>query len=334
MSDSFVLPWTGCVHAGQPRLPVFHSPSTILPALEPAHHLHGKIAAVRSAGGSMAAALEWLFRSRLRVVLIVVGVLVLLDVGRSLYARLAYAEPTERWQPDPKVYADIKWPPGADLPVSTPAGARVYAQHCAVCHGPDGRGNGPAAPSLIPRPRDFTLGLFKFKSTPHGQPPTDDDLKQIVASGLPASAMPYFRDLLSDSEIDAVIAQVKQFSSAFSGAPPQGIVVPPRPAKTAASVERGRALYIAQDCVGCHGPDGRKGGFLVDSSTNHPTPIRDLSAPWTFRGGSDPNQIWLRLTTGVGNSMPTYAYGLTPGQRWDLVSYVQSLARVAPWQPG
>lgn len=32
--------------------------------------------------------------------------------------------------------------------------------------------------------------------------------------------------------------------------------------------------------------------------------------------------------------MPTYAYGLTPGQRWDLVSYVQSLARVPPWQPG
>ena len=95
-------------------------------------------------------------------------------------------------------------------------------------------------------------------------------------------------------------------------------------ATTPASVERGRALYIAEDCGGCHGPDGRKGGFLVDSSTNHPAPIRDLSAPWTFRGGSDPNLIWLRLTTGIGNSMPTYAYGLTPGQRSDFVNYVQS----------
>src|SRR5436853_7322791 len=94
----------------------FPQPKHDLPALEAVNHLHGKIAAVRSAGGSMAAALEWLFRSRLRVVLIVVGVLVLLDVGRSLYARLAYAEATERWQPDPSVYADIKWPPGADLP--------------------------------------------------------------------------------------------------------------------------------------------------------------------------------------------------------------------------
>src|SRR5712691_3621560 len=194
-----------------------------------------------------------LLASRRRVFFAALGLLLVLDVGRSILGRLGYAHPTATWQPDPAVYADLTWPPGADLAADVPLGRRVYAQRCAVCHGPDGRGNGPAAPSLIPRPRDFTLGLFKFKSTPHGQPPTDDDLKQIVASGLPASAMPYFRDLLSESEIRAVVAQVKQFSSAFSGAPPQGIVVPPRPAKTAASVERGRALYIAQDCVGCHG---------------------------------------------------------------------------------
>ncbi len=271
---------------------------------------------------------------RSHVVLTTLALLLALDLGRSINARVDYAASVSVWQNSSADYADLGWPPGADLPAATPLGLRVYAQRCAVCHGPDGRGNGPAAPSLIPRPRDFTLGLFKFKSTAHGQPPTDDDLKLIVANGLSASAMPYFRDLLNDSEIDAVVAQVKQFSKAFSGASPERIVVPPRPATTAASVERGRALYIDEDCGGCHGPDGRKGGFLVDSSTNHPTPIRDLSASWTFRGGSDPNQIWLRLTTGIGNSMPTYAYGLTPGQRWDLVSYVESLARVPPWQPG
>jgi mono/diheme cytochrome c family protein len=271
---------------------------------------------------------------RSHIALTTIALLLALDLGRSINSRVGYAAPVSVWKNSSADYADLTWPPGADLPANAPLGLRVYARRCAVCHGPDGRGNGPAAPSLIPRPRDFTLGLFKFKSTPQGQPPTDTDLKQIVANGLPASAMPYFRDLLSDSEIDAVVAQIKQFSKAFSGASPKAIVIPPRPATTAAGVERGRALFIAKDCGGCHGPDGRKGGFLVDSSTNHPTPVRDLSAPWTFRGGSDPKQIWLRLTTGIGNSMPTYAYGLTPSQRWDLVSYVQSLARVPPWQPG
>src|ERR1700694_4681385 len=159
--------------------------------------------------------------ARRRVIFVSIALLALLDLGRSIFARVGYARPLSVWQPDPRVYADLTWPPGADLPANTPPGQRIYARRCAVCHGPNGRGNGPAAPSLIPRPRDFTLGLFKYKSTPHGQPPTDDDLKQIVARGLPASAMPYFRDLLSESEIDAVVAQVKQFSKAFSGALPQ-----------------------------------------------------------------------------------------------------------------
>ena len=144
---------------------------------------------------------------RSHIALTTITLLLVLDLGRSINARVGYATPISEWRPIPSDYADLTWPPGADLPPNIPLGARVFARRCAVCHGPDGRGNGPAAPSLIPRPRDFTLGLFKFKSTPHGQPPTDDDLKQIVASGLPASAMPYFRDLLGESEIDAVVAQ-------------------------------------------------------------------------------------------------------------------------------
>jgi mono/diheme cytochrome c family protein len=269
---------------------------------------------------------------RRRVALITIALLLLLDLGRSMNARIGYSTPTEVWQPDPAAYADLTWPSGADLAPDSPVGQRVYAQRCAICHGPDGRGNGPAAPSMIPRPRDFTLGLFKYKSTPAGQPPTSEDLVRIVSDGLPASAMPYFRDLLSDNEIRAVVAYVKQFSPVFKGASPRPIDIPPRPPRTAASIERGRELYVVQDCVGCHGPNGQKGGFLADDR-NYPTRIRDLSAPWTFHSGSDPSQVWLRLTTGLaGTDMRSYAYGLTADQRWDLVSYVESLARVAPWQ--
>ena len=271
--------------------------------------------------------------TRSRVVSVSIALLLLLDVGRSINARVGYAKPAELWQPDPAAYADLTWPPGADVPADRPLGARVYAKHCAVCHGPDGRGNGPAAPSMIPRPRDFTLGLFKYKSTPPGEPPTDADLEHVVSDGLAASAMPYFKDLLSEAEIRAVAAQVKSFSMAFQGAA-HPIDVPPRPPASPASVERGRAIYLSQGCVGCHGVDGAKGGYLQDAR-NYPVPVRDLSAPWTFRGGSDGAQVWLRLTTGLaGSSMPSLASALTPGERWDVVSYVESLARVAPWAPG
>src|SRR5881296_2678220 len=122
---------------------------------------------------------------RARLLLLAGVVLVALDLGRSYYARVGYAQPSEVWQPNPALYADLSWPPGADIGSDRPLGERVYARRCAVCHGPDGRGNGPAAPSMIPRPRDFTLGQFKYKSTAAGQPPTEADLMHVVATGLP-----------------------------------------------------------------------------------------------------------------------------------------------------
>jgi hypothetical protein len=56
--------------------------------------------------------------SRWRVVMIAVALLLMLDVGRSVYARLGHARPTELWQPAPEVYADLAWPPGSDVPAS------------------------------------------------------------------------------------------------------------------------------------------------------------------------------------------------------------------------
>jgi cytochrome c553 len=157
-----------------------------------------------------------LLGSRLGVILIFGVVLLALDVGRSIWARVALEVPTTEFRPDPAHYADLTWPPGADLRQDASLGARVLAQRCAVCHGPDGKGNGPAAPSMLPRPRDFSLGVFKYKSSAAGEPPTDEDLLRTVRDGLPASAMPYFADLLSAEELAAVVQQIKLFSTSFS----------------------------------------------------------------------------------------------------------------------
>src|SRR2546430_8550968 len=74
----------------------------------------------------------------------------------------------------------------------------VYNHACAWCHGKDGRGDGPAAFSinkyLSPRPRDFTRGQVKLRSTPSGQLPTDDDLLRTLERGIPGY-MPSFGGL-------------------------------------------------------------------------------------------------------------------------------------------
>jgi mono/diheme cytochrome c family protein len=270
--------------------------------------------------------------SRARVVLITAIVVLALDIGRSYYARVGYEHPSEIWQPDRANFADLTWPPGADVRPDEPIGRLVFARRCAVCHGPDGRGNGPAASSMIPRPRDFTQGLFKYKSTIRSEPPTDDDLRRVVERGLQASAMPSFQDLLSDAEIGAVVDEVKRL--AVISAPSLAVAVVPRIPPDDASIGRGRALYLRLECGGCHGPDGRKTGFMQDAK-NHPVPLRDLTAPWTFRGGSNPEDIWLRLTTGLaGSSMPAYVDAATASERWDLANYLASIARVPPWLPG
>jgi len=271
--------------------------------------------------------------SRGRIALLTLALLVLLDLGRSVYARVGYARPVQVWQPNPAVYADMTWPPGADLPPNVPLGRRVYAQRCAVCHGPDGRGNGPAAPSMIPRPRDFTRGEFKYRSTGPNQLPTDHDLRRVVRDGLRASAMPYWRGVLSDDEIRAVVAYVKVFSPAFGRTQPLPMVVPPRVAPSPTSLARGRALY-QQRCETCHGQDGRAWTLLQDAK-RYPVIARDLTAPWTFRGGSEPEQLWLRLTNGLPpGPMPSFASVTTPEERWDIVNYVLSLARMPPWASG
>jgi mono/diheme cytochrome c family protein len=87
----------------------------------------------------------------------------------------------------------------------------LYRQHCAHCHGISGDGRGPTAPYLNPYPRDYRMGVFKFKSTAKGARPTHDDLKRILVNGIPGTAMPSFK-LLAESEQEALIDYVKYLS--------------------------------------------------------------------------------------------------------------------------
>lgn len=46
---------------------------------------------------------------------------------------------------------------------SNQQGKELYKHRCAACHGEQGMGDGPAAELMYPKPRDFSLGLFKYK---------------------------------------------------------------------------------------------------------------------------------------------------------------------------
>ena len=88
--------------------------------------------------------------------------------------------------------------------VTVELGKAVYEKRCLGCHGEKGAGDGPAASRFKPVPRDFTKGLFKYKTTPHGSPPTDDDLIRTVTEGLPGTGMPAWKSIIKENQIRSV----------------------------------------------------------------------------------------------------------------------------------
>src|SRR5215471_1297842 len=107
--------------------------------------------------------------------------------------------------------------------VASASGKAIYEQRCVECHGADGRGNGAAAPVLLPRPRDFAAAQFKLRTTETGSLPTDDDLIRTITYGIPGTSMPGWQKFLSTADITAVANYIKTFSPRFAAERPQSI---------------------------------------------------------------------------------------------------------------
>lgn len=214
------------------------------------------------------------------------------------------------------------------------AGKKVYDRWCWFCHGSGGAGDGPAADYMNPRPRDFTTGVYKLRTTESGGLPTDEDLFRTISRGIPGTAMPAWEGYLTETERWQVIFYIKRFSEDFSDPEldPYKIMVkvnsnvPLSPE----SVARGEEVYKKAKCWECHGERGKGDGpsaieGLKDDWGFLIRPF-DLTKGWKFKGESTPNDIFYRFTTGVnGTPMPSYVDTLTEEERWHLANYVASL---------
>jgi len=82
-------------------------------------------------------------------------------------------------------------------------GREIYARHgCAVCHGQAGRGDGPAAKTLSPPPRDFA-DVRHYK-----EGWSRESIATTIRNGVRGSStMPAFKDLSQD-DAEAVAAWI------------------------------------------------------------------------------------------------------------------------------
>ena len=99
--------------------------------------------------------------------------------------------------------------PGAALVAragSPDEGKKLYEQYCATCHGQSGKGDGPAAAALDPKPRDHTNKEYMSKLS-------DEDLLNVIKNGGASIGkspiMPPWGAALKDDQIKDVIAHVR-----------------------------------------------------------------------------------------------------------------------------
>ncbi len=233
--------------------------------------------------------------------------------------------------------------PSGAKPEATPElveqGRAIYFRRCSFCHGLLGDGNGPAADFLDPRPRDLTLGTFKFRTTQSGELPTDEDLFRTISRGLPGTAMQTFDDArikngLSEAERWAVIYYIKTFTPEFDNPefdPYQTLVALPANMApyNADSIAKGAAVFERAKCWECHGRQGRGDGqkaFDRKDDWGFPIRIRNLTHPWKIKGGAEVADIYMRFSTGInGTPMPSFVKALDETERWYLANFIKSL---------
>jgi DMSO reductase family type II enzyme heme b subunit len=208
------------------------------------------------------------------------------------------------------------------------AGKLVYERKCAHCHGEKGDGKGPAAELLVPKPRDFTTGVYKIRTTAN-KVPTDRDLFRVITDGMPGTSMPSWA-VLPEKDRWNLVAHLKTLAPDTFKEAPKKLELPKEVASSPESIRRGKEMYDAIECNKCHGTDGRADGpsrpELKDDWGNPIAPA-NLTMPWRFRGGSAPVDVATRLANGVlGTPMPSFIDSVEkPEDVWHLANYILSL---------
>lgn len=229
-------------------------------------------------------------------------------------------------------------------------GRELYAVHCAVCHGPAGRGDGMAAYLLSPAPRDFGATRFRLVSSENGAP-TDEDLLGVLRRGMPGSAMPPW-EWLGAADLAALVAAVRALAIegrtadllrmaeedeeemtraealeiATAAMTPGALVPIPLPCDAEADLAEGRRLFL-KSCAQCHGADGTgRGASEQWNEDGTPAAPRNFTAG-IFKGGATHADVVRRLLIGLpGSSMPATSFE-DPRQAAQVAAYVLSLVK-------
>lgn len=92
-------------------------------------------------------------------------------------------------------------------------GKVIFEKRCASCHGPRGRGDGPEAPFLSPRPPSLISAATSVK--------TDEELSAMIENGMPRTAMRGWKNELTEEQRRDVLAYIRSLVRFYNPVTPQ-----------------------------------------------------------------------------------------------------------------
>src|ERR1019366_2717790 len=105
-------------------------------------------------------------------------------------------------------------PQATQAPADTSAGSDMFREHCAVCHGIDGKGRGPAASAFRIRPADLTA-LTKKNGGKFPGAEISKELKSVDQAPHGSHEMPiwgaFFSELSPKSEAELRIRNLVKY---------------------------------------------------------------------------------------------------------------------------
>jgi mono/diheme cytochrome c family protein len=180
---------------------------------------------------------------------------------------------------------------------SAESGSVIFADRCANCHGPSGRGDGEMAPDLPSPPRDFTDVDFLRAAVPATM------FKTITEGRLDAGMPPFgsaSRNPIAEQDRWNLIATVFTLGTAVE------------------TVEAGHTVY-EENCLSCHGEMGAGDGPEASDQETEPTDLTDLRY-WSSRSNE---MVFASLQD---TAISAHSYALDDADLWDVVDYSRAFS--------
>jgi cbb3-type cytochrome c oxidase subunit III len=201
-------------------------------------------------------------------------------------------------------------PAAAANPPPAYEGRRLYVSYCQLCHGTDGKGDGPLAKAMQISPADLTTTVRARSDTILTKIITGEGRQTITGRdrhNLLSETMPEWKNIFTADQIKALIAYLR-----FLGSTKHDLMGDP---------EVGLQLY-QKYCQVCHGVEGDGDGIMTNlmgiMPMDHTNPNETNSL--------DNEELVESILDGTGRYMPAWRGILNQDDVEALVSYIRLLS--------